>query len=72
MTFLKSPVWQPLIMKDWIGLKRAFLSSVFHHHFNLEFDISRYLTILGDEVTNEIPMRRNNTSMALGLGKVDK
>ena len=63
---------------DWLEEGLPDLSSVSHHHFNLakEFNISRYLTILADEVNNEIPVRRNIASMSLGLGsllgKVDK
>jgi hypothetical protein len=57
---------------DWLEEDLPDLSSVSHHHFNLEFNISCYLTILSAKVTNEIPMHCSNTLMALGLGKVDK
>jgi len=44
---------------DWLDEGLPDLSSVSHHHFDLakEFDITRYLDILADEVTSEGPRR---------------
>jgi hypothetical protein len=43
----------------WLDEGLPDLSSVSHHHFDLakEFDISRYLNILADEVASEGPHR---------------
>ena len=53
---------------DWLDEGLPDLSSVSHHHFDLakEFNISRYLNILADEVTIDVP-RRNIAPMASAL-----
>jgi hypothetical protein len=52
--------------EDWLDEGIPDLSSVSHHYFDLakEFDISRYLDILADEVNYEVPARRNVSSIA--------
>ena len=63
--------------EDWLDEGLPDLSSISHHYIDLtkEFDISRYLDILADEVNSEVP-HRNISSMALASGlagnRVDK